>query len=50
MAAFVIYLTSQNCKMTDNELELYDVSEEHNDERLCEDYVLVMKPHTTSKV
>ena len=42
--------------MIDNELELYDVSEEHNvseehkDERLGEDYVLVTKPHTTSKV
>ena len=36
--------------MTDNELELYDVSEERNDERLREDYVSVMKPHTTSKV
>ena len=50
IAAFVIYLTSQNCKISDNELELYDVSEEHNDECLCEDCVLVTKPHTTSKV
>ena len=36
--------------MTDIELKLYDVSEEHNDERLHENYVLVTKPHTTSKV
>ena len=55
-AAFVIYLMSQNCKIADNELELYDmseehvVSEEHNNESLHEDYALVTKPHTTSKV
>ena len=36
--------------MADNELELYDMNEEHNDESLCEDDILVMKPHTTSKV
>ena len=36
--------------MADNELELYDVSEERDNESLREDYVLVMKPHTTSKV
>ena len=42
--------------MMDIELELYDVSEkhdvseEHNDEHLREDYVLVTKSHTTSKV
>ena len=36
--------------MVDNELKLYDVSEEHHDESLREDYILVTKPHTTSKV
>ena len=36
--------------MAGNELELYDVNEEHDDESLREDYVLVMKPHTTSKL
>ena len=36
--------------MVDKELELYDVNEEHDNEGLREDYVLVMKPHTTSKV
>ena len=36
--------------MADNELELYDVNEEHDDESFREDYVLVMKLHTTSKV
>ena len=50
IATFVIYLTSWNCKMADNELELYDVNEEHEYESLREDYVLVMKHHTTSKV
>ena len=50
IATFVIYLTSRNCKMAGNELELYDVNEEHDDESLREDYVLVMKPHTTSKL
>ena len=57
IAAFVIYLMSQNCKIADNELELYDVSEEsvvseeHNNESLHKDYyALVTKPHTTSKV
>ena len=50
VATFVIYLTSRNCKMADNELELYDVNEEHDDESFREDYVLVMKLQTTSKV
>ena len=36
--------------MADNELELCDVSEEHDDESLCEDYILVTKPHTISKI
>ena len=36
--------------MANSELELYDMSEEHDDESLHEDCVLVMKPHTTSKV
>ena len=40
---------SQYCKLADNELELYDVIEEC-DESLHEEYVLVTKPHTTSKV
>ena len=39
-AAFVIYLTSWYCKMADNEMELYDMSEEHGDESLSEDYIL----------
>ena len=44
IAAFVIYLMSQNCKIADSELELYNVSEEHvvsedhNNESLHEDY------------
>ena len=50
IAAFVIYLMSQKCKIADSELELYNVSEEHNNESLHEDYALVTKPHTTSKV
>ena len=36
--------------MADNELELCDVSEEHDDESLLDDYVLVTKPHTITKV
>ena len=43
--------------MADNELELYDnvseehdVSDEHNNESLHEDYILVTKPQTISKV
>ena len=50
IAAFVIYLTSWYCKVANSELELYDVNEEHDDESLHEDCILVMKPHTTSKV
>ena len=50
IAAFVIYLMSQNYKVVDNELELCDVSEEHNNESLHGGYALVTKPHTTSKV
>ena len=36
--------------MADNETELHDLSEEQDDESLREEYVLVKKPHTTSKV
>ena len=49
IAAFVIYLMSQNCKVVDNELELCDVSEEHvvseehNSESLHGGYALVSK-------
>ena len=50
IAAFIIYLTSRYFKMVDNELELYDMNKEHDDESLHKDCVLVTKPHTTSKV
>ena len=36
--------------MADKEAELHDLSEEQDDESLREEYVLVTKPHTTSKV
>ena len=56
IATCAIYLISWYYKITDNELELYDMSEEHNtseehnDESLHEEYVLIIKPHSTSKV
>ena len=37
--------------MEDNEFELYDnMSDEHNNESLHEDYISVTKPHTINKV